>query len=385
MTPKETTHETKPREQTPSSQKLQQKQLTNQTNQHGTAPHAGRLPTLMPCYNPLKAWKAPSGKMVIYKRTEQASGTARLAPDTMDLPCGKCIGCRIEKTRQWAQRCTHEASQHDENSFLTLTINKKLPSRKRGSKNHGAASKPLRTAKANAAEHRGGDAARELRELDSSPHVGEDSVDKKIHQKFIKRLRKHVASPLRYFMCGEYGEKLTNPHYHYLIFGYNFPDRKYIKKSESGAKLYQSATLDKIWGYGHAWIGDVTEQSAQYVAGYVMKKITGPMAKQHYKKLTPEFGLMSRNPGLGAAWIDKYKDEVYPTDKVYTLNRGAKPPRYYDERMKKTDPTTYEQIKKVRKEEAAKSTDNTPARLADREHVTKAKYGTKRRQLEETP
>ncbi|WNK14987.1 MAG: replication initiator protein [Microvirus sp.] len=340
----------------------------------------------MPCYDPMKAWQSHNGKIVIFKKNDQAGGrTARLGRDhkrDLELPCGKCIGCRIEKTRQWAQRCTHEAALHDENCFLTLTINTKLPSRIRGSKNNGAASKPLRTAVINPAEHRGGDAAHEQRQLDASPQKGANSVDKKIHQKFLKRLRKNVAVPIRYYMCGEYGKNLTNPHYHYLIFGYNFRDRKYIKKSESGAKLYQSDTLDKLWGQGLAWIGDVTPESAQYVAGYVQKKITGPKAKTHYKGLTPEFGLMSRNPGLGAAWIDKYRTEVYPSDKIYTLDRAAKPPRYYDERMKKTDPTAYEAIKTNRREEAAKNTDNTPERLHARETVTKAKFNTKRRQLE---
>lgn len=181
-------------------------------------------------------------------------------------------------------------------------------------------------------------------------------------------------------MCGEYGAKLTNPHYHYLIFGHNFADKMYIKKSRA-KKLYESPTLNKLWPHGLAWIGDVTPESAEYVAGYVMKKITGKKAPDHYKGLTPEFGLMSRNPAIGRTWIEQFATEVYTHDKVYKQDFGQKPPRYYDNYLKKNNEPLYNTIKEKRQKEAEKSTDNTPARLQAREIYATAKANLKTRTL----
>lgn len=222
------------------------------------------------------------------------------------------------------------------------------------------------------------------------------SLNRKTHQKFMKRLREKLGVPIRFYMCGEYGEKLGKPHYHYLIFGYAFPDKYYWKTSKSGEKLYRSPTLEKLWPFGNAWIGDVTYESCAYVAAYVMKKINGNQADWHYRRtdeygqdywLEPEFALMSRGGrrgrGLAAEWLDEFRTDVYTDDAVIRNAVKCKPPRYYDKLLALFDPVRWEVIKLQREHRARElAEDNTPARLHDKEIVLKAKLGLKKRNLE---
>ena len=122
-------------------------------------------------------------------------------------------------------------------------------------------------------------------------------------QRFFKRLRKRVGVPVRYYHCGEYGETFGRPHYHACIFGYGFPDRVLWSYS-NGQPLYSSKELSDLWPYGHALIGEVTFDSAAYVARYIMKKVNGDRADEHYRRvdldtgeiyqLPPEYTTMSR-------------------------------------------------------------------------------------------
>lgn len=209
----------------------------------------------------------------------------------------------------------------------------------------------------------------------------------------MKRLRKACGPEIRYYMCGEYGEKLGRPHYHYLLFGYQFQDRKYHKKSQSGETLYTSEALNKLWPYGHAWIGDVTYESCAYVASYVMKKITGDKAEDHYRRydidgtefhLMPEFNLMSRKPGIAKHWWDQFHQDVTTHDAI--VHKGgskAKPPRYYDKLLELMDPTLWESLKAAREARGkVLSADNTPQRLKVKETVQKARCNLKQRNLE---
>lgn len=117
-------------------------------------------------------------------------------------------------------------------------------------------------------------------------------------------------------MSGEYSGLTFRPHYHAILFGAFFTDRKPWKKSPSGHLLYASETLDKIWSHGDCYIGDVTFESAQYVASYINKKVVGKNAPEYYKRvspdgefywLKPEFSNMSRKPGIGRSWYEKLK------------------------------------------------------------------------------
>jgi len=195
-------------------------------------------------------------------------------------------------------------------------------------------------------------------------------------------------------MCGEYGEKLGRPHYHIILFGHQFEDKKYFFTSESKSRVYTSETLQSIWGLGHTSIGDVTFESAAYVARYVMKKITGDQAKDHYgedidqttgeinQKKLPEYNKMSLKPGIGQTWLDKYHTDVYPSDQVIIRNRPTKPPRFYDKKYSLFKPLEFEEIQHNREIQARlNSADNTPERLAVKEKVTDAKLKLLKRKL----
>lgn len=199
---------------------------------------------------------------------------------------------------------------------------------------------------------------------------------------------------MRYLMCGEYGEKLGRPHYHYVLFGYDFEDKYYWKTSLSGTKLYRSKLLDKLWPFGHAWIGDVDYATCAYIAQYVTKKITGEPAVDHYRRtdeagndywLVPEFGYMSRNPGLGKEWFMQHHNDLAALDQVILAGNRSKLPRYYNNLWEKLNPNYYTIIKTLRKQRAAANAeDNTARRLADKEAVATAKLKLKKRNLETT-
>jgi len=185
------------------------------------------------------------------------------------IACGQCSGCRLERSRQWAVRCMHEASLHEKNSFVTLTY-KDAP----------------------------------------------ESLEYRDFQLFMKRLRK-VRGRCRFYMGAEYGEQRGRPHFHALLFGVAWPDGVYLGKSPSGFKLFRSAQLSALWPQGFASVGDVTFESAAYVARYCMSVITGDKAVEHYGGRKPEFGRMSLRPGIGRAWIDKYgRSDVLPDGNV---------------------------------------------------------------------
>lgn len=209
-------------------------------------------------------------------------------------------------------------------------------------------------------------------------------------QLFAKRLRKRMG-PFRFYMCGEYGEQFTRPHYHACLFGIDFDDKEPIRKltQVTNATLYSSPTLDSLWKHGYASLGAVTFESAAYVARYVMKKITGDRASSHYTYIDqhgeihqrqPEYNQMSRRPGIGKEWIDRFRTDVYPSDQVITRGHPSRPPRYYDQQQEKTNAQMMEQIKKKRMEGLDRK-DNTPARLKAKETVATAKLNQLKRQL----
>jgi hypothetical protein len=251
----------------------------------------------MPCYNPVGTYRT------------DGSNTVR--------PCGMCLGCRLEYSRQWAVRCLHEAALHKDNCFITLTYNNE--------------------------------------NLPENLSLSLDEI-----QKFLKRFRRKVEpNKIRYFGCGEYGEKqghkysdgIGRPHYHLCVFGYDFHDKQVLRNGTykrwrsrffkgENADLYISKNLGKMWKKGFHSIGDVSFNSAGYVARYVTKKKkltqtemkrTGKTLDDHYKGRTPEFAIMSKRPGLGQDWIKKYWNSVYPKDFIMLNGHKHKPGRYYDD------------------------------------------------------
>lgn len=268
----------------------------------------------MPCYAPLQAFRSDnfhaSGKRVIKFSTPQAKLFQAGGDSVVDreyffnLPCGRCVGCRLERSRQWALRCVHEASLYDKNCFITLTY---------------------------APEHLPSD----------------NSLDVRHFQLFMKRLRKEFGSDIRFFHCGEYGELYKRPHYHACIFNFSFDDLVLLT-NRNGVPLYESATLKRLWPFGLSSVGEVTFESAAYVARYIMKKVTGDAAEQHYSGRKPEYVTMSRRPGLAAGWFDKFSTDVYPHDHVIVRGRECKPPRFYDSLYELIDADDMELIRERR-------------------------------------
>jgi hypothetical protein len=316
----------------------------------------------MACYNPLLGWRSKvvnsSGKRSIV--FNKAHGYEDLQ---VEVPCGQCIGCRLERSRQWAIRCLHESQLYDSNCFITLTYSD-----------------------------------------DNLP--GDESLVKSDFQKFMKRLRKNnprvKGNGIRYFMCGEYGEKckicgknkrdcwrsnctwtptLGRPHYHACLFNFDFSDKLFFKLIE-GNKYYESPELQSLWPYGYSLISDVTFDSACYTARYITKKVTGDMAEEHYNGLEPEYCTMSRRPGLGTEWFKKYKQDFTSIDRAIINGKEVNLPKFYRIMHELDEPKEAFVSKCKRKLAASNSKDNSTRRLRDRETCTKARLNSKPRSME---
>jgi len=224
-------------------------------------------------------------------------------------------------------------------------------------------------------------------------HLPEGQTLVKRHfQLFMKRLRKLHKGKIKFFHCGEYGDCDRRPHYHAILFGIDFADKKKHSKSKSGNTLYVSETLNKLWGLGFAWIGDVTIESAGYVARYALKKIGGDLKEKHYQntdintgeihQIQPEYATMSTRPAIGKSWYEKYKDDAYPSDFLTFKGKQMAVPRYYDKLLKRENPELIEEIKSSRiKKHLTNTSDSTPERLAVREEVKLSKIKSLSRTL----
>ncbi|WNK14156.1 MAG: replication initiator protein [Microvirus sp.] len=285
----------------------------------------------MACYHPTAANRLADGSIHFKSHT--------LGGDPISIPCGQCIGCRLDRARDWTARIVNEASLHSSNLFLTLTYSEaNLP------------------------------------------------ADKSLHyehfQLFMKRLRKHFNNQsIRFFMCGEYGDKDERPHYHACVFNLYFHDRE-LYKHNAGNPLYVSPTLSKLWPYGFSTIGSLNVQTARYTARYCLKKVTGAKAADHYRGRMPEFARMSLRPGIGADWFDRFHSDVYPHGKHVLNGREGPPPKYYDKLYKRLNPGEHDQLHADQQVEAYKRRDdNTPARLLVKEEVKTAQINQLKRTL----
>ncbi len=271
----------------------------------------------MPCYGPMTAYfgqerhPKTGRRALVFDKRKSFSGVP------IPIPCGKCYGCQLEWSRQWAMRCMHEKRMHVDSAFLTLTYrDKDLPAR--------------------------------------------GSLVKRDLQLFMKRLRSHLNATgrlsrgLRFFACGEYGETTRRPHYHVLLFNACFPDmRFYSSGSSAGSDLFVSAELDGLWKKGDCKVGHVTFDSCAYVARYVTKKINGPAAPAHYYGRLKEFHVMSRRPGLGLDYYVRYAFEMYRHDAIVINGREVGIPRYYDTKFSAFDEQYVALLKRERRRRAA--------------------------------
>jgi len=198
-------------------------------------------------------------------------------------------------------------------------------------------------------------------------------------QLFMKRLRERRPETVRFYGCGEYGEDTRRPHYHLLLFNCGFYDKKYHTSNGRGEKLYTSAEVRDIWPYGHNVIGDLSFDSARYVTGYVVKKIVGKNADAAYARIDsdgrlyrvePEFALMSRRPGVGAGYYEKFGNEVRTHDTVIVNGKEAPGTRFYDTKSELHDAAAHVRNKRKRKIEAVRNKDGGTTRNRVKEVVT---------------
>lgn len=321
----------------------------------------------MACYKPISGRRCGDGRL---RDPSQAHDLVGLVDLT--VPCGTCIGCRLDNVRDWAIRITHEQQSMSEgndytggdewpSSFLTLTYrDEQLP-------HYGRL---------------------------SVPHEGAASD----FQLFAKRARKRYGR-FRYFQSGEYGDDNGRPHHHCALFGLDFSDtRRKLRRNDRGEWLYTDAELTDCWGHGEVQIGALTFQSAAYVARYITKKIRGDMALDHYLQvdddgeamfdwetgecvtLPVERASMSNRPGLGRFYYERYKHEIYPRDEVIVNGRAQRPPRYYDKLWEDENPDSMREIRRRRAAaNAARAGDQTPERLATRERVVTRNIAIRKR------
>lgn len=309
----------------------------------------------MPCFHPLDAYQQPAdfaGKncrqLVFQKHTPQMNKIMEAQNYfPLQVSCNQCVGCRLKRSAHWAMRIIHEADMSFTSCFITLTFdNPSLNKRE-------------------------------------NPH----SLDVRDFQLFMKRLRKKfqkkcpydpILAPksrahwkqkndIRFFHCGEYGELNGRPHYHAILFNVDFlEDREFLMETPTGHKLWTSPSLSKLWPYGYASIGTVTFESAAYVARYIMKKVTGDETAQEERYgtifdpatgeislyLKPEYITMSRRPGIGKSWYDKYKIQLRDQDHVIINGTPVTPCKYYDLQMKSDYPYEYDENVENRKKKA---------------------------------
>lgn len=297
----------------------------------------------MSCYHPIKAYKTATGVSF----TELRRNGDFIAD--IELPCGRCIGCRMARAAEWSVRCMHESSLWEENSFLTLTYDEEnLPAN--GSLDHGDV------------------------------------------QRFLKRVRK-TGRKVRFFMCGEYGGETGRPHYHMCLFNKDFRDRTLWSKSGSGEKLFVSEELSRLWPAGRATVQDLTVGTAGYCARYIMKKALGQDAESAYLvldeesgenvQLKPEYAAMSLKPGIGALWWRLHGAQVTRNDFVVLEGKELPVPSYYDKLRSRGADLRADEIEWARYQTALLSRgENTDDRLAVREVVHNARIRTLSRSLE---
>lgn len=307
----------------------------------------------MSCFHPMQGWRSRS----LNKNGKREFTTDRnnaFVDMPMTLPCGNCLDCRLKSSRDWAIRIMHECKSHEKNIFITLTY----------------ASAP-----------------------------DNFSLNKTDFQGFIKRLRRRFGK-VRYYQCGEYGEKFGRPHHHAILFGFDFPDKKKKPKKEHENQFYSSKLLEDIWRHGRCDISDVTYDSAAYVSGYITKKVNGDMAPIHYSSIdyetgevlftrVPESATMSLKPAIGFEFYQKYKNTpaLFVHDRVIMKGKEFPIPRYYDKLFEKEYPELMMRIKAKRRIKALERIernpdDFTPDRQEVKNWVKQVNFNAKVRKFE---
>lgn len=295
----------------------------------------------IPCYHPLKALRLNNhlvdGKPKILFVKSYDNVEDCLSVEKLSIPCGQCLGCRLEYARQWAIRCYFEAKQYEHNYFVTLTyddVHLPIVPHAKVDKSTG--------------------------EVTSLNDVA--TLYPRDLQLFLKRLRTNQKRDygndnVRFFACGEYGPQTNRPHYHLILFNCPLYDLKF-EKNENGFTYYRSPFIEKTWGKGFVIVTDFSYSTAGYVARYMLKKHKG-LDSSYYEEngLYPEFTRCSRKPGIGREYYELNKNNIYQTDEVFIPQKNGpplkcKPPKYFDTIFELENPEQLEYTKCRRKETA---------------------------------
>lgn len=252
--------------------------------------------------------------------------------DFTEIPCGRCVECRLNYSRQWADRCMYELSYYrpEEAWFVTMTYDD---------------------------DHI----------MDVGSDVFSGTLLKSDLQLFFKNLRRQIeyhgyGDGVRFYACGEYGSKTFRPHYHVILYGLNLlknDNLQYWVKTKTGFNTWRSPFLEKVWKKGFVVVSTVTWDTCAYTARYVMKKVGGASSEDYVAHgVEPEFTLMSRKPGIGRQYFDDHYSEIYENDEIFLSGpdggRKCKPPKYYDSIYEKIEPEKYSKVKERRKDVAIK-------------------------------
>ena len=216
-----------------------------------------------------------------------------------EIPCGHCLGCRLDHAKEWSNRIEMELAKHPYNNwFLTITYDEEHV--------------PL-------------------------------SVSKRDVQLFIKKVRK--LAPLRYFLASEYGPRTLRPHYHMILLNHNIGKAKRWDK-----QLVECLDLEKIWGKGRILGAEANSATVAYTTAYTVKKAY-ELDKDWPSWMEKPFILMSRRPGLGSEFIETKLDETSEEGKIY-INGRKRMPRYMKNKLEKKDPEKLKAIQDANKRTA---------------------------------
>jgi hypothetical protein len=303
-------------------------------------------PGVSTCFKPLKAWqphpnsegqrrvyRAPDGNGLRYIGGQCPKEFERFFK-AIEIPCGQCMACRLNYSTEWAMRITAEATLYERNCFITLTYDDAhMPA------NGQLVKKDLQ------------DFKKRLREK----YAGYNEVPGIV-------LKPNQTNPIRTFDSGEYGDNFGRPHYHLAVLNFKPLDLKYHNTNyNNDCQTYRSPSIEKLWGKGYVVIGDLTAESASYVARYVTKKINGKDKDFHYNQIDPEtgeivtmlqeFATMSRRPGIGMPFLSKYPEDCSHGTMLLHKQHGVmhkRTPKYFENKLAEINPTLVEQLKAKR-------------------------------------
>lgn len=288
----------------------------------------------MRCLYPRTVGFKSDGKTISWSQRHYSKEFA-----TFQLPCGKCLECRLEYAREWAIRCVHESKMHPKNCFITLTY--------------------------------------------SDEHLESPKLNYKDFQDFIKRLRDKIGyqpeDRISVFVTGEYGDETKRPHWHAIIFNWEPPDLEYLRANKRGDKIYKSKILDALWGKNDPEkkpneVGDVTFHSAGYVARYAAKKLS------HGADQTHEYHPISKKSSkyaIGKAFLEKYWQDIFNHGKVI-LPDGREltaVPRYYQKWLLKNHPREWERyVTQLKSERCALAQRRSEERKDEVNKINRKRY-----------